>query len=313
MAEVWSKNERKTPIIGNFEHKHLIRLSLAGVDIRRKRLYRLLVLARFKLICRSRFSIGHGVFSAEPGEATTVVVPNPGIKYQGHNYILDVCVTAPRLAKGEMIINSQILRELIRNEVVNELDGSHFDVIEDLQKYKPSAEAILVLCRNRLSLRMPQGIDLDWLSLREGSETHLQIERNKNMLKTVIRTDFSAAHRLHSADLSDDENKKLFGKCNNPSGHGHNYGLEVTIESSLDARTGTVADLPLLKELVKGVADRFDHKHLNEDCEEFRDVNPTAENVCRIIYGLLKKQMTSGKLIRVAVQETEKSIFEYEE
>ena len=131
--------------------------------------------------------------------------------------------------------------------------------------------------------------------------------------RVTLGQGFSAAHRLHSQDLSNEENKALFGKCNNPSGHGHNYLLEVTLEGDLDPRTGSSVDLPKAKQTIREITDHFDHKHLNEDCPEFKGLNPTAENVCKVLFSLLKKSVLPGRLLKVGLRETEQSYFEYEE
>lgn len=125
--------------------------------------------------------------------------------------------------------------------------------------------------------------------------------------------EFSAAHRLHCDELSDDDNRKVFGKCNNPSGHGHNYGVQVTVTGEPDARTGVLMAVPMLEQIVKErVIDRFDHKHLNEDCEEFAEVNPSVENISRVIWQLLDGCVGPARLKRVRVWETPKTYAEYE-
>ena len=99
------------------------------------------------------------------------------------------------------------------------------------------------------------------------------------------RLRFNAAHRLHNPALSDEENKALFGKCNNPNWHGHNYVLEVAVEGPIDERTGYVIDLGRLKSIVQHeVIDPVDHRNLNVDVEFMRGVNPTAENIAKLIY-----------------------------
>jgi 6-pyruvoyltetrahydropterin/6-carboxytetrahydropterin synthase len=153
---------------------------------------------------------------------------------------------------------------------------------------------------------------------------YLQAEARREempMVRLSQRFEFSAAHRLHSAKLSEDENWKVFGRCNNPNGHGHNYELEVTVLGAPDAKSGTVIAVPELQKIVnERVIDVFDHKHLNLDCAEFREpggVNPTVENIARIIYGRLKGAFPSGgggaKLAGVRLWETPKTMCEYSE
>ena len=120
----------------------------------------------------------------------------------------------------------------------------------------------------------------------------------------------SASHRLHSDALSAEENRAAYGKCNNPHGHGHNYGVEVLVGGAVDAETGMVVNLVALDEAVRArVIDRFDHTNLNLD-PYFKNRVPTTENLCRAIFGLLKDALPAGELKSVRVEETENNFFE---
>jgi 6-pyruvoyltetrahydropterin/6-carboxytetrahydropterin synthase len=130
---------------------------------------------------------------------------------------------------------------------------------------------------------------------------------------------FAAAHRLHNGALSADQNARLYGKCNNPYGHGHDYVLEVTVVGPVDPTTGMVFNLVVLDELVqREVMERFDHVHLNLDTESFRSRVPTTENLCVEIYNLLEAALcdTGGargaQLERVRLEETPSNFFEYQ-
>ena len=129
---------------------------------------------------------------------------------------------------------------------------------------------------------------------------------------------FSAAHRLHNDALSVEENRRLYGKCDNPYGHGHNYVLDVTVAGEVDAATGMVFDLGLLDQTVgREVLERFDLNNLNEDTEEFRARVPTTENVCVAIYDLLRDRLRDerwpmARLERVRLEETSSNFFEYD-
>jgi 6-pyruvoyltetrahydropterin/6-carboxytetrahydropterin synthase len=128
------------------------------------------------------------------------------------------------------------------------------------------------------------------------------------MLRMTESFEFSASHRLHCAQLSDDENQRIFGKCNNPRGHGHNYVVDVTVEGPADSATGLVAPPGALERVVKRqVIDRFDHKHLNEDCPEFWHLNPSVENIARVVFGLLHAELNGARLASVRVWETPKT------
>ena len=127
------------------------------------------------------------------------------------------------------------------------------------------------------------------------------------------RFEFSAAHRLHSGALSAEENRRVFGKCNNPNGHGHNYELEVTVTAVPAAETGVVFPVEELQRIVHArVVSVFDHKHLNLDCAEFQRVNPTVENIARVIFEALDGAFVPARLKRVRVWETPKTMCEYD-
>jgi 6-pyruvoyltetrahydropterin/6-carboxytetrahydropterin synthase len=122
---------------------------------------------------------------------------------------------------------------------------------------------------------------------------------------------FAASHRLHSEKLSERENQRIYGKCNNPHGHGHNYVVEVTLTGEVDPATGMIANLGELDPFVeREVIEAFDHKYLNEEIAEFQAIVPTTENVCREIYRRLMG-FPSARLELVRIEETSKNSFEY--
>ncbi len=126
------------------------------------------------------------------------------------------------------------------------------------------------------------------------------------------RVHFNAAHRLHTPALSDEENRRIFGPCNNPNFHGHNYELEVSVEGEVDPVTGYVADLGTVKSIVEElVLARLDHRNLNLDVPEFRDVNPTTENLVVLIWRLLDGHLP-GTLRRLVLWETPRNSVTYE-
>ena len=122
---------------------------------------------------------------------------------------------------------------------------------------------------------------------------------------------FAASHRLHSAKLSDEENQRVYGKCNNPYGHGHNYVVEVAVSGPVDEATGMIANLADLDAFVENeVIEPFDHKYLNEEVSEFREIVPTTENICIEIFNRLRR-FPRARLERVRVEETGLNSFEY--
>jgi 6-pyruvoyltetrahydropterin/6-carboxytetrahydropterin synthase len=129
-------------------------------------------------------------------------------------------------------------------------------------------------------------------------------------LSLTRRYHFSASHRLNTPRLSDAENRRIYGKCNSPHGHGHNYALEVTLTGPVDPATGMIANLIDLDPFVeREVIEPFDHKYLNEEIAEFQSLVPTTENVCREIFRRLEK-FPATRLERVRIEETSKNSFE---
>lgn len=125
------------------------------------------------------------------------------------------------------------------------------------------------------------------------------------------RVHFNSAHRLHNPALSDAENARTYGPCNNPNYHGHNYELDVSVEGDIDARTGYVADLGMVKRIVEErVVARLDHKNLNLDVPEFQSLNPTTENLVVVIWKLLEGHLP-GRLSRLVLWETPRNYVEY--
>jgi 6-pyruvoyltetrahydropterin/6-carboxytetrahydropterin synthase len=125
------------------------------------------------------------------------------------------------------------------------------------------------------------------------------------------RVHFNAAHRLHNPALSDAENRRIFGPCNNPNSHGHNYELDISVEGDVNPVTGYVVDLGVVKRIAEEtVIAALDHKNLNLDVPEFRELNPTAENIAVVIWRKLVKQVP-GRLVRIVLWETPRNFVEY--
>lgn len=123
---------------------------------------------------------------------------------------------------------------------------------------------------------------------------------------------FNAAHRLYNPDWDDEKNNEIFGKCNNPSFHGHNYVLIVKVIGVPDSNTGYVIDLKVLSDIIKEkVLDRFDHKNLNLDVAEFKTLNPTAENIAIVIYNILKSALSEELELQIRLYETERNFVEF--
>ncbi|MFM9948086.1 MAG: 6-pyruvoyl trahydropterin synthase family protein [Saprospiraceae bacterium] len=123
---------------------------------------------------------------------------------------------------------------------------------------------------------------------------------------------FNAAHRLHNPAWSDARNQEVFGLCNNPNYHGHNYELEVRVAGEVDPETGYLIDLKVLKDLIyEEIEQRFDHKNLNLDTVEFKNLNPTAEHICYVIWNLLRARLDARYELSVRLYETPRNYVDY--
>jgi 6-pyruvoyltetrahydropterin/6-carboxytetrahydropterin synthase len=126
------------------------------------------------------------------------------------------------------------------------------------------------------------------------------------------REHFNAAHRLFNPSWDDQKNDAVFGKCNNPNYHGHNYEMEVKVTGEPDPETGYVMDLKKLSDIIsENVLEKFDHKNLNLDTEYFVNLNPTAENIAVVIYGILRKKIDAALDLKVRLYETDRNFVEY--
>ncbi|KAA5824561.1 6-carboxytetrahydropterin synthase [Algibacter amylolyticus] len=133
------------------------------------------------------------------------------------------------------------------------------------------------------------------------------------MKVTVSRkAHFNAAHRLYRKDWSFEKNDDIFGKCNNPNFHGHNYELIVSVTGQIDKETGYVIDMKVLKDIIKNnVEDAFDHKNLNLEVPEFKDLNPTAENIAVVIYNKIKPELSDNLDLEITLYETPRNFVSY--
>ena len=130
---------------------------------------------------------------------------------------------------------------------------------------------------------------------------------------TVIRKEhFNSAHRLHNPNWSNEKNLSFYGKCNNPNFHGHNYDLEVMVTGDVDMESGYLIDMKVLSDIIKEeVLDAFDHKNLNLDVPDFKNLNPTAENIIVVIYNKLRKKLNPKFELKIKLYETERNIVVY--
>jgi 6-pyruvoyltetrahydropterin/6-carboxytetrahydropterin synthase len=138
------------------------------------------------------------------------------------------------------------------------------------------------------------------------------LEYQKKRVAVLRKEHFNAAHRLHNPEWNAEDNARIFGKCNNPNFHGHNYDLIVRLSGEVDPKTGYVFDMKILSDLIKEhVLDRFDHKNLNLDVEEFKTLNPSAENIAIVIYDILREKISNDYDLKITLFETVRNYVEY--
>jgi 6-pyruvoyltetrahydropterin/6-carboxytetrahydropterin synthase len=274
-----------------------------------------------QLTRKARFSAGHRYYLDELSEEENrrlfgrCALPHG----HGHDYTVEVTVSGEVSPRDGMVVNISELKPLIEAQVVGPLDGEYLTPAHPfLRGLIPSTEVLARLVWESLEAGISQQklpARLERVLLAEYRRLWSECARGEEgPMVTLTRSyEFAAAHRLNAEALTEAENRELFGKCNNPHGHGHNYVLEVTVGGEPDPRTGFLIDLPLLDRVVREqVVDRYDHRHLNLDIEEFRQLNPTSENLVKVVWRRLEPALPAGALRRVVIRETERNIFTYE-
>ncbi len=178
---------------------------------------------------------------------------------------------------------------------------------------RSTAEHTLFAACEALATALPTELTLIRLELQPNTSVAYTIHTGaSNMVSVTRKYEFSAAHRLCSPDWDDKQNAAVFGKCSNPFGHGHNYILEVTVTGEPDEQTGAVLPVNQIDVVVNDcVVGYFDHRHLNEECPEFSKLNPSMENIARIIWDRLCGRFQTAVLTSVRVHENSRSCAEY--
>lgn len=225
----------------------------------------------------------------------------------GHNYEGSLTVAGPIDAHTELVINIADLDRAIR-DVVGELDHKFLNQdVAFFAAHNPTCEWVGAYLFERLG----RTVATERVELHEDSSTFVEYFGEEAAMTLTRRFSFSAAHRLESRGLSSEENMRIFGKCNNPYGHGHNYELEVTVEGRPDPVTGLVVPLGVIDAVVnREIIDPMDCRHLNEEVPEFRQMNPTSENLAVVIWNRLAGKLPAV-INRIRLWETRKSCFEY--
>ena len=204
-----------------------------------------------------------------------------------------------------MLINIKLVDKILRDLAVPAIRDAHY-------ARHLTAEQTLAHLWPLLKDRF-QPHRLDQLTLSPSRYLTFSLsDKEPAMVRLSLRFEFSAAHRLHSAALSEEKNQEVFGRCTNANGHGHNYELEVTLAGT-PASSGQLIAIPLLQQIVnQQIIEPFDHKHLNLDCPEFRTVNPTVENIAAALFHRLQPHIPApARLASLRVWETPKTMCEY--
>ena len=233
----------------------------------------------------------------------------------GHNYVLDVTVEGTVDPSTGMVVNIKWVDDVLQARIVAQFDGKSInDEVGPFHERASTLENLMRYIADDLAAPdiLPGRVRLTALRLEEMptlfGELNLDQEIPSMTLTRVY--EFAASHRLDSPFLSPEENLRLFGKCNNPAGHGHNYVLEVSVAGEPDERTGMMVDLGALDQTVhQEVVDRYDHKNLNVDIPEFQGRPTTSEIVAIEIFERLKDQVP-GRLDRIRLFETARNAFE---
>ncbi|GGH83218.1 6-pyruvoyltetrahydropterin/6-carboxytetrahydropterin synthase [Pullulanibacillus pueri] len=260
-----------------------------------------------KMMFSSAHSYRIEAWSEEKNQA--IFGPCSNLHGHGHDYTLEVMVRGELDADSGIVVNITDIDKIMKSFVNETLDGKFLNKqVPYFETHIPTTENLVSYIWEGLEQQFTH-CELYKIRLRENDFLFSEKEKDQ-MVQLTRKYHFSTAHRLHSQQLSEEENLAIFGKCNNPFGHGHNYYLEVTVSGKVDPITGMIADLAALDNVVEeAVLKKFDHKHLNLDTEEFKALNPTSENVTVVIWDLLKDKV--DHLYKIGLYETEKNYFEY--
>ncbi len=275
---------------------------------------------------RIEFSAAHYYRNPAWDEARNRAMFGRCADLHGHNYLLEATVAGTVDDRTGMVIHMADLKAALR--AVHDL-VDHKNLNRDTPFFAariPTTEELALTLRAELARRLPagdqqagvQGARLHRVRLSEGDAVSAEArgeEEGMPMTKEYVYLTrscvFSASHRLHAPALAEEENRRVFGKCNNPHGHGHDYRLEVILAGPVRTETGMVYDLGELDRLIQeAVVARYDHRHLN-DLEEFRGRNTTAEVIVQTIWDRLCRALPPGLLHGLRLWETRDNLFEF--
>lgn len=231
----------------------------------------------------------------------------------GHNYLLEVTIAGSVSPDTGMVVNLFDLKQVLLDVLIG-FDHKHLNLDTPyFSKRIPTTENIATVLWSVLAAR-PEMSGLEKIRLYEEDDLYAEVTAERiagGMAAITRRYHFSAAHRLHAGHLSRSDNQRLYGRCHGSSLHGHNYTLAVTVGGRIDSETGMVTDLTAMDRLVRDIVlDRFDARTINDD-PAFAKILSTGEQIAKLIWDLLVKQIAGGQLERIGVTETPESSFEY--
>jgi 6-pyruvoyltetrahydropterin/6-carboxytetrahydropterin synthase len=242
----------------------------------------------------------------------------------GHNFLVEATVSGAPDPRTGMVTNIKDVKAALLSTLAaydhQDLNADHPAFATLVPTAERVAEHVFADLAGRIAtgllerVRLTEGEDTVYETFRPGSPLGPQGKDDARDTRMLItrRYRFSASHRLHSAELSEAENVATFGDCNNPSGHGHDYRLDVTVRGRVDPATGLAANHQALDATVRSeVVQRYHYRNLNDDLPEFAQAVPTSENIVRTIWDRLEKRLGEGTLYRVALGETRDNHFEY--
>jgi 6-pyruvoyltetrahydropterin/6-carboxytetrahydropterin synthase len=265
-------------------------------------------LAMFRLTREVRLAVNSTPDGRLSGKPANSHAGFPSLTGFGQFFSLSVTL------RGELRPESSYLRNI--KDVDDAVRRIGIPILQEGVRANGRPVGLLVDLRRALAESWP-GTTLDALGLSLSPFLSLSARAEESpMVRLSQKFEFSASHRLFNPELGDEENRKVFGKCSNPHGHGHNYELQVTLAGAPDRIDGVLANLPDFERIIgSAVVDRFDHKNLNVDVPEFEKLIPSVENIARVIYGILRPKFADAgaRLASITVWETPKTWCEYSE
>ncbi|MDE3118254.1 MAG: 6-carboxytetrahydropterin synthase [Nitrospirota bacterium] len=228
----------------------------------------------------------------------------------GHNYMLEVTVAGEVDLQTGMVVNLYDLKQVLK-EILEEFDHKHLNLDTPYFREKiPTTENIAAVLWDVLAAR-PEIGRLEKVRLFEDEDLSAEFVGIAGQAGLTKRYHFAAAHCLRHRDLSAEQNQRLFGKCDSPGPHGHNYVLHVTVQGTIDPITGMLVDIPTLDRAVaEHILRRFDHQDLDRD-PDLTGRMATGENLARLLWNLLVNRLPAGRLARIGLSETRGMYYEY--